>query len=131
MPRFAGLVVSIVFLVQTASVQARRRGGCTQGPSASCTSYHCDFGWDVTMAVLWTCMLAGSLLDSPFSLSALVVNALLAEMFITTAVLSGLVRRRLGSQALPDVEMAAAQQVVTAKPTSVGARPAGGALEPL
>lgn len=68
------------------------------------------------MAVLWTSMLAGSLLDSPFSLSVLVVNAVLAELFITTAVLSGLVRKRLRQQALSDVEMASQQ---------LGAKPAG------
>jgi hypothetical protein len=43
-------------------------------------------------------MLAGALLDFPSPTIILVMNVLIAEMFITSAVLSGLVRKRLHLQ---------------------------------
>lgn len=56
-------------------------------------------------------MLVVSILLNPFSLSMLVVNILLVELFVTSAVLSGLVRKRLRQQGVAgDIEVAAAGQ---------------------
>jgi hypothetical protein len=92
----SGVALSITLLVHTASPKARQRS--CRGPQPSCTNFSADFGWDVAAAVLWTCMLAGALLDFPSPTIILVMNVLIAEMFITSAVLSGLVRKRLHLQ---------------------------------
>jgi hypothetical protein len=73
-------------------------------------NYSADFGWDVAAAVLWTCMLVGALLDFPSPTIVLMTNVLIAELFITSAVLSGLLRKRLRLQlsiTVADVETAA------------------------
>lgn len=54
----AALILSLTWLVYTASPKARSRAHCC-GNRAPCASYTCDMCWDIVLVLFWALMLAG------------------------------------------------------------------------
>lgn len=65
--------------------------------------YSCDMGWDIFWALLWAVALALCLISRTGSMgtriAGILIAAVMTAVFITTAVLSGKVRRSLRSSA--------------------------------
>jgi len=92
------LCLDIVLLIFTASPNARARS--CGGNRTACIRFTCDLAWDIAFAFVWAavvglCCTCAVVYPSTLIWVAVVLSLVLFALRVATAVLSGLVRRRM------------------------------------
>ncbi len=98
----------------TASPQARSNAKSC-GSSLPCTTYTCDFAWDIVLAILWLILLIASAalgdMDGP------ICAGIQLLLVITSSVLSGLARKEAVKAVVVHVD--GSNQLVTVVPPTI------------
>lgn len=103
LPAPTGLSFSITWLAYTACPRQRARNArCMNKQTPGCMTYTWDLAWDIILMAWWLCLFAVvmpltpyTVIRSPWFMVYYTLCALMWMLFLISAVLSGLVRKRL------------------------------------
>jgi len=120
---FACVITCTLWLYYTAKPHARLRS--CGGNKPACMRYSCDMGWDIFWAILWgTNVIIYALSRSSsvaMKIGNIVTSLIIMCLFVSTAILSGKVRRNLRAAVAAAPKDIEAQPCAPVPPVVMGA----------